>query len=79
MHFLAVVSTDVGEIPSVLTEKAGILLSSSDTDGFVLALRSLIEDEDLRLGFATHLHEKIIQNYTEKEVIALYLQWIHDT
>ena len=76
---IAVVSTNVGEIPSVLSSKEGILLSSTDKEGFVLALKSLIEDVDLRSSLAAHLHQKIILNYSEKAVIALYLEGIHDT
>ena len=78
LHKLPVISTRVGEIPSVITDKEGVLISSNDSCNFVLSLRKMIDDEMMRLTFAANLHNKIIQNYSEEAVIKLYLKWINE-
>lgn len=78
LHKLPVISTRVGEIPSVITDKEGVLISSNDSCNFVLSLRKMIDDEMMRLTFAANLHNKITQNYSEDAVIKLYLKWINE-
>jgi glycosyltransferase involved in cell wall biosynthesis len=75
---LPVISTSVGEIPTVLTDNEGILISSNDSCNFVLSLRKMIDDKKMRFTFAENLHKKIIQNYSEEAVMKLYLKWIND-
>ena len=75
---LPVISTSVGEIPTVLTDKEGVLISSNDSCNFVSSLRKMIDDKKVRFIFAENLHNKIIQNYSEEAVMILYLQWIND-
>ncbi len=78
LNKLPVISTNVGEIPTVLTDKEGVLISSNDSCNFVSSLRKMIDDEMMRLTFAQNLHNKIIQNYSEEAVMKLYLKWINE-
>lgn len=78
LYKLPVISTNVGEIPTVLTDKEGVLISSYDSCNFVSSLIEMIHDKNMRFTFAENLHNKIIQNYSEEAVIQLYLKWIND-
>lgn len=78
LNRLPVILTSVGEIPTVVADKEGVLISSNDTSNFVLFLRKMIDDKKMRYTFAENLHSKIIQNYSEEAVIKLYLKWINE-
>lgn len=78
LHKLPVISTRVGEIPTVITDKEGVLISSNDCCNFVLSLIKMMDDQMMRSTFAANLHDKIIQNYSEEAVIKLYLKWINE-
>ena len=75
---LPVISTSVGEIPNVMTDKEGFLVFRNDSDNFVSSLRKMIDDKIMRLTFAQNLHNKITQNYSEEAVMKLYLKWINE-
>lgn len=78
LHKLPVISTRVGEIPTVITDKEGVLISSNDSCNFVSFLRKMIDDEMMQRTFAENLYNKIIQNYSEEAVMRLYLKWINE-
>lgn len=71
---LPVISTRVGEIPAVISEKEGYLITSDDVTNFAFSLKNMIDDFDLQTDFALKLHEKIIKNYSEESVLEIYLK-----
>lgn len=75
---LPVVATSVGEIPMVINKGEGILVESNCVPDFVVALKKTVNDITLQTTFATQLHEKIIQNYSEDAVLQLYLKCINE-
>lgn len=75
---LPVVATSVGEIPMVINKGEGILVESNCVNDFVVALKSMLNDITLQIKFASQLHEKIIQNYSEEAIIQLYLKCINE-
>lgn len=78
LYKLPVISTRVGEIPTVITDKEGVLLASNDRCNFISSLRKMIDDKMMQFTLAENLHSKIIQNYSEEAVMKLYLKWINE-
>ena len=77
-HSLAVVATKVGEVPTVLNQQEGILIESNDVLSFCEALKRIITDKALRIDLSVKLHSKVISSYSEKAIITLYTEWIHE-
>ncbi|WP_298222855.1 glycosyltransferase family 4 protein [Flavobacterium sp.] len=78
LHQKAVVATQVGEIPEIISDGInGFVVPSNDPDGFLEALVKLVEDESLRQQFGNALHQTIIENHSEKAVISKYINWIN--
>ena len=75
---LPVISTNVGEIPTVITAYEGVLVESNDSKSFVNHLKTLIADCHLQKRLATQLHNKIVNYYSENGVILHYIQWINE-
>lgn len=74
----AVVTTDVGEIPSIIKNaQNGFIVSKSDAENFYISLVKLIEQEELRNTIGNALYQTILQNNSEKSVIKNYLNWLH--
>lgn len=72
-----VVTTDVGEIPSIIKNfENGFIVSKSDSENFYLSLVKLIEQEELRQKLGEALYEIIVKNNSEKSVIKNYLNWL---
>lgn len=79
LHKLAVVSTSVGEIPSVIQNKAeGILVAHDDKKEFIASVLKLIEDKQYRLTLGANFQNKVIENYSEEKIINTYLKWIYE-
>lgn len=75
-----VVTTDVGEIPSIVKNfENGFIVSKSDSEKFYLSLVKLIEQEELRQKLGEALYEIIVKNNSEKSVIKKYLNWLDTT
>lgn len=76
---LSVVSTDVGEISSIIeTELNGFLTATNDIDGFLIALEFLIDNAQERLIFGEKLFKIITTTYAEEPVVEKYLIWLNE-
>jgi glycosyltransferase involved in cell wall biosynthesis len=75
---LPIVATSVGEIPTVIGEEEGILVTSNSVNDFVLTLEKTMNDPKLQNRLATNLHLKIVKNYSESAVIEFYLKGIYE-
>lgn len=74
---LPVVTTDVGEISSVIKNNSnGFLAPPQDAVSFSEKLMVLIESEDTRTKFAANLQKTIFENYTQDAVITKYQNYI---
>lgn len=74
-----VVTTNVGEIPSVIKNGInGFIVSSNDDKSFYNALTSLIESDSLRLEIGIKLHEEVCENYSESSILKKYLFWLQN-
>ena len=72
-----VVLTKVGEIPFIVKDGIeGFLVDSNDIDLFYEKLINYIQEEDLRTQMGNALYQTIIDNHSEKVIIANYLNWI---
>ncbi len=72
-----VLSTRVGEIPTVIDENVtGILVDSGDVDGFYRELVRLIDSDSLRILLGYNLNEHVVSNYSESAVLGKYLDWL---
>jgi glycosyltransferase involved in cell wall biosynthesis len=73
----AVVSSEVGEIPSIINDGInGFLVPKYDKDKFFVSLLKLIQNETLREDMGNNLHETILKNHSEEIIIRNYLNWI---
>lgn len=76
---LPVISTAVGEIPSVITDKKnGILVKSKDDVLFTNSLFELIENSNYRHSVGVALEETILQLYSEDNVLNNYINWVNE-
>ncbi|WP_333808666.1 glycosyltransferase [Flavobacterium sp.] len=76
---LAVVSTAVGEVSSVIENNTnGLLVNSNDVNSFTSSLISIIENPSLRVSLGAKLNETIIYTYSEEKNIDLYINWIYE-
>ena len=72
-----VVSTKVGEIPLIIKNNVnGFIVNVNDTDLFYQKLLMYIAEEDLRTQMGNSLYQIIIENHSEKGIIANYLNWV---
>ncbi|MBB4803632.1 glycosyltransferase involved in cell wall biosynthesis [Flavobacterium nitrogenifigens] len=74
---LAVVATNVGQIPNILSsEKEGFLIESNNLDQLVNSIEKLIEDEDLRKQMGINFKFFVEQHFSEKSILKDYLKWL---
>lgn len=74
----AVVATDVGEIPRIISNgENGFTVPSGDVQQFSEALAGLIENPELRKSFGEGLYQIIMQNHSRKAVVTKYLTWLN--
>jgi glycosyltransferase involved in cell wall biosynthesis len=77
LHKKAVVATNVGEIPLLISDgNNGFTVPSNEKELFFEALNTLIDTPDLILKFGNKLNETIKENHTESAVITKYLNWL---
>lgn len=74
LNKLPVISTNVGEIDSIITNNEnGFLCKINDVDCFVNYLKHLINNEELRKSLAHENFNKIENNFSEKHIINLFV------
>lgn len=74
---MAVVVTDVGEIPQIVYNGFnGFVVKSGSVDLFYKALLELINSSVLRNKFGNNLAELINKNHSESLVVTNYIDWI---
>ncbi|WJS95110.1 glycosyltransferase family 4 protein [Flavobacterium johnsoniae] len=74
---LAVVATNVGEIPKIIySENVGFLIESNNVNQLVNSIEKLIEDEYLRKEKGSCLKSFVEQHFSEKSILKDYLQWL---
>ena len=72
---LAIVSTAVGGVPSLITDREnGLLLDYGDTDILAGKLLSLAEDESLRQHLGKNARNSIVEEYTIENTIDRYVE-----
>jgi glycosyltransferase involved in cell wall biosynthesis len=77
LYKLAVVATNVGEIPKIITsEKLGLIVESNNAGEFAAAVEKFINDEVCRNESSSNLHTKVKQIFSEEIIINEYLLWI---
>jgi glycosyltransferase involved in cell wall biosynthesis len=75
---MPVVVTSVGEISSVINKTNGFIVPSDNGNLFYDAITTLIESESLRKELGIALHNEVLQNFSEKNVIEKYLKWLQN-
>ncbi|UUC47050.1 glycosyltransferase family 4 protein [Flavobacterium cerinum] len=75
---LPVVTTAVGEIPSIIKETNGILVPEGNTELFSEGLLKLIADSDYRQKIGSAFKNDIEQHYTKESVLKDYLNFINN-
>ncbi|MEN9336574.1 MAG: hypothetical protein RLZZ500_1561 [Bacteroidota bacterium] len=74
---LPVVSTEVGEIPLILSEgKNGLLVPNYDQESFYTKLVQLIDSPELRTTLGTGLYATIDEKHSEKAIVQQFLKWV---
>lgn len=73
----AIVATDVGAIPEMLAGECGLLVKPKDVQGLARALKTLIDNEDLRADMGSRARERVVANYTVDEVFSRLLSLWH--
>jgi len=70
MAELPVIATNVGGIPEIIEDgKTGILINPADSQEIIMAVKKLMEDEDLRKTLAQNLRQKILQEFSFEEML----------
>jgi glycosyltransferase involved in cell wall biosynthesis len=73
----AVVVTAVGELPTIIkNNKNGFVVTSNEPELFFIALKKLLENENLRTTFGEALYQTISEGYTSEIVLNQYLNWL---
>ncbi len=60
----AIISTNVGAIPEIITEKCGILIKPKDVIELTTAIITMINSNKLRLKYTNNALERLKNNYT---------------
>jgi len=77
LYKLAVVSTDVGEIPQIIaSDKEGILVESNDANQLASGIEKFIIDKVYRKDVGLNLYNKVTLEYGEDVVVNEYLSWL---
>lgn len=79
MHELAVIVTEVGELPNIISNEVnGCLIKSNDPVSFYKALVALISDSSRRKSMARALNQTITEGYSSKNVLEKYRHWLEN-
>ena len=60
----AIISTNVGAIPEIITDKCGVLVNPKDVEGLTIAIKNMIKEEDIRSKYTENAYFRLINNYT---------------
>jgi glycosyltransferase involved in cell wall biosynthesis len=73
-----VIASSVGEIPEMLADGCGIVIPPRSVDELAVALRRMLEGEELRTAMGCRAHQRAVDNYTVGPVFAdLVSLWRH--
>ncbi len=77
MHRKAVVCTNVGEMPRMVKNgTSGFVVKAADVVAFETALKTLIDNPEMRVAFGKQLYLKIQSEHAEEAVMNRYLEWL---
>ncbi len=71
-----VVVTNVGEIPTIINGKNGLIVSPREPQLFYEALVLLIENPEIRSSMGAAFSQTIVENHSQNAVMDKYLNWI---
>lgn len=78
---LAVITTNVGQIPQYIDDKNGILVNPKDTDSLADKMTLLIEDEKLRHTLAENWHTEVKNSFDTEilfgRILEIYNKVLH--
>jgi glycosyltransferase involved in cell wall biosynthesis len=69
-----IIATRVGAIPDMLADNCGILIDSKEPEDIVIALKSLIADDERRLNIGNNAYRKLCNEYTIETVLDRYMR-----
>lgn len=71
MYNLPLVATNVGGIPEIIDNgENGFLVANGDIDGFVDAIRKLVDDTELRNKMGEAAYKKVMSKFAESKITA---------
>ncbi len=74
----AIIATNVGAIPEMLEENCGQLIDKKSSDDIVSALKSLIEDRNLRNTLAINAYNRVANEYEFDIILDKYMKlWMN--
>jgi glycosyltransferase involved in cell wall biosynthesis len=74
----AVVATDVGAIPEMLSDGCGLLVKVGDSDSLSQSLTRLMNDDDFRLELAVNGRKRVAERYDIQQIFPKYKNiWIN--
>ncbi|UWY28593.1 glycosyltransferase family 4 protein [Flavobacterium sp. TR2] len=77
-HKLPVISTNVGQVSSVITsDKVGIVIESQNLKQLVIAIEKLILDQKYREELGLALYNEVKSNFSEEKIIEDYFLWLN--
>lgn len=76
---LAVISTNVGQIESVIHhQKTGLLVDRNDENSFICYLNELIENPEKRIQYGKALKEKVLKEFSPNAFVNQYLKYLDE-
>lgn len=76
----AIIATDVGAIPEMLTDECGLLVKPKDVQGLITSLKALCSNEKLRTEMGRRARERVLVHYSIDAVFARYMTlWGHSS
>ncbi|RTZ02937.1 glycosyltransferase [Flavobacterium sp. RSP49] len=72
---LSVISTNTGHCPMIIQDNfSGLLFTPLDSFQLQVQLDKMISKESLRICFALHLHQLVVDNYSKEKVIDILIK-----
>ena len=71
---LPVIATRVGGVPEIIRDKKdGILVDSGDSTQLAEGIRALLDEPDRALALGTSLHDRVLQEFSWRQVVDRYV------